>query len=206
MSNYRSFVKDFPARCERLLQTLEKTATGSQYDVSSAITFAAASVVIPFERLRHDSHPSNDASKEAVLKKAFGDLMRERFVGSRLIPGPDARSWCFGRLSTVKGDPDAWPELLSPVPLPSETKARDVIFHLRNALSHGNIFTRGDPIQRIVFLSETDYGSGVFKYLVASPADFRDFLQKWFFVPCGRRSADFRAPNRSPESTSPSPG
>jgi len=180
MSNYRSFVMDFPARCKELLRALEETAQGSRYDVSSALTFAAASIVIPFERLRRDCHPSKDASKHIVLKEAFDSLMRGKFLGSRLSPERSAHSWCFGRLSTVAGDPDAWPELRRPEPLHPSTKTRDMIFHLRNALSHGNIFTQGDPIRRVVFLSETAPGSGVFNYIVASPSDFRDLLQNWF--------------------------
>jgi hypothetical protein len=180
MSNYRSFVQDFPARCERLLRALEQTGPGSQYDVSSALRFAAASIVIPFERLRRECHPSKDASTHTGLKQAFDNILREKFLESRLGPEKPAHSWCSGRLSTVAGDPDAWPELRSPEPLRPGTKTRDMIFHLRNALAHGNIFTQGDPIRRIIFLSETEPGSGSFNYITASPTDFRGLLQKWF--------------------------
>lgn len=180
MSNYRSFVQDFPERCETLLLALEQTVPGSQYEVSSALTFAAASIVMPYERLRRECHPSKDAARYAALKKTFDNLMRERFLGSRLGPVSSAHSWCFGRLSSIQGDPDAWPELQSPTRLDESIKTREVMFHLRNALSHGNIFTHGDPIRRLVFLSETDYNTGVFNYIVASPPDFRQLLQRWF--------------------------
>jgi hypothetical protein len=176
---------------------------GSKYDVSSALTFAAAAIVIPFDRLRHDYHPSRDTSHNTVLKRAFDGMMREKFLESRLAPGRESHSWCFGRLLTVEGDPDAWPELQSLSPLPLNTKTRHLLFHLRNALSHGNIFTEGDPIQRITFLSETEYRSGVFNYLIASPADFRDLLQKWFSFLAGGKLPSYVLPDFLPEPASP---
>jgi len=152
MSNYRSFVRDFPARCEKLLRALEQTARGSQYDVSSALTFAAASIVIPFERLRRECHPSKDASTHTGLKQAFDSLMREKFLESQLGPGRVAHSWCFGRLSTVAGDPDAWPELDSPEPLRPGIKTRDMIFHLRCPLAREYLHPRrSDSTHRLPF-------------------------------------------------------
>lgn len=180
MSDYRSLVLDFPARCEELLCALEATPKGSQYDVTSAITFATVAIVLPFERLRHGPHPSGDAQKHTEIKEAFDRLRKTRFLGSPLLPHGSGCSWCFGRLSTVTGGPDAWPELQNPKPLPGWVNTYNVIVHLRNALSHGNIFTLGNPITRIIFLSETTYQSGLFNYLVVSPSDFREFLKKWF--------------------------
>lgn len=52
--------------------------------------------------------------------------------------------------------------------------------HIRNALAHGNIFTRGNPeIEQIILLSERAVGTNKFNFLAVAPADFRLFLKNW---------------------------
>jgi hypothetical protein len=70
--------------------------------------------------------------------------------------------------------------------LPSDKNVRDVVDVLRNALAHGSIFSYGDPIERLLFLSAnyTPHDGkmewdGTFSMLSVSPRDFRDFLEKW---------------------------
>ena len=54
-----------------------------------------------------------------------------------------------------------------------------MLLHIRNALAHGNIFTRGNPeIEQIILLSEAGWHEQV-RFLVVAPADFRRFLKNW---------------------------
>ena len=58
--------------------------------------------------------------------------------------------------------------------------ARSVLAHLRNALAHGNIFTHGDPIDLLIFLSRPSEESPTYAMLAVTPLDFRTFLRNWF--------------------------
>lgn len=78
-------------------------------------------------------------------------------------------------------EPDAWPELEKPKALGPKKKALTVVKHIRRALAHGNIFTRGEPnIEQIVLLSQVNKDTNnKFSFLAVAPGDFRSFLQNW---------------------------
>lgn len=178
MSEYRNFVQDFPKRCSKLLDRYEKTSRFAGLEVTMMIAIAAAGFTIPYERLR-SNHPFEDKKRYEKSAEMLEQLKKERFLSSRLTIGTD-RTWCFGRLASHQGNPDSWPEMHFPTPLKEKQKTSDVLYHLRNALAHGNIYTLKNPIQTIIFLSKKDKNSNIFNYLNVSPEDFCRFLHNWF--------------------------
>jgi hypothetical protein len=71
-------------------------------------------------------------------------------------------------------------------PLTDQTPANQVFAILRNALAHGNLWTRpgsSKHIRAVVFWAEDKdpHGSVLgYKYIYASTEDFYSFLLKWF--------------------------
>jgi hypothetical protein len=124
-------------------------------------------------------HPSGDREKFAKAAKGFDILLSERFLDSQLWDR-EPSSWCYGPLKTTKGDPDSWPELRNPTPINPSEKVEAILGHIRNALAHGNIFTRGgSQIECLVLLSKPHLHRPDFNYLLVSPEDFKEFLMKW---------------------------
>jgi hypothetical protein len=186
MSNYNNFVSDFPARCAALLEDFERTARLRKREVTLMLCVAMPSIVIPWERLagprsegQSPGHPSRDWERFDQAKSALDDLCEAPFQGSPIWPDSSSRSWFFGELADVSNGPDSWAELRTPKPLGPDKKARTVLLHIRNALAHGNIFTRGNPeIEQIILLSRPQ-GATRFRFLAVDPAEFRAFLRNW---------------------------
>jgi len=185
MSNYSNFVSDFPGRCAKLLKQFEKPARYSKLEVTHMLCVAMPSILVPLERLEgpHDKslgHPSQDWKKYERPKSVLDDLYKQSFRGSALWPVDSLDSWCFGKLAEVTGDPDSWEELNVPKRLSRDKTVRSLLKHIRNALAHGNIFTRGRPeIEQIILLSKPDKYADKFNFLLVGPADFRAFLNHW---------------------------
>ena len=151
------------------------------------ISIGTAGFVIPFERLREQRHPAGDRNRYAQAVQQFEAICTTEFLRSQLWSGASA-SWLYAHeVEDAERDLDWWPELADPKPLPSELRTAAVLDHLRNALAHGNIFTRGNPIELLVFLAKPRKDSRHYAMLAVSPADFRDFLQKWFSFLSGLR-------------------
>ena len=107
--------------------------------------------------------------------------MNESFQASRLVDA-DADAWYFGEKSGDPahwGDPDSWRELEKLKSLGPNRKTKGVLDHIRNALCHGSIWTRGNPIDQIVLLSQPDEKKAEFKLLIVAPKTFDVFLNKW---------------------------
>jgi hypothetical protein len=189
MSNYSNFVSDFPERCAELLGQFEKLAQLRRREVTLMLCIATPSIVVPLERLagprskpegEQPGHPSRDWEKFVQAKSDLDRLFILPFKGSRLWPDVSASSWSFGKLSDVSGEPDSWGELSAPKRLGPDKKAKAVLLHMRHALAHGNIFTRGRPeIEQIILLSQRAPNVNKFNFLAVAPADFRIFLQNW---------------------------
>ena len=190
MSEYRDLVSDFPTRCDSLLHLFEKQARRQRLEITLMLCIAAPSIIVPFERLQSPKprpdgskslgHPSRDWTRFLQAKSAFDNLCAQRFLGSPLWPNATAGSWHFDELSDVSGDPDGWRELRTPKPLGRNRTINRVLKHVRNALAHGNIFTRGgDEITQLLFVSKPDQNIEKFWFLAASPDDFRIFLKNW---------------------------
>lgn len=188
MSNYRNFVSDFPGRCDTLLARFDREAGRGGLDVTLMLCIAMPSIVVPVERLAGPSdtgdqpnpgHPSRDWHRFEEAKARLDRLFEGSFRGSELCPVTASSSWSFGELSNPADDPDSWPELSALKPLGRDKKSRTVLLHLRNALAHGNIFTRGTPqIDQIIFLSKPNEATR-FRYLAVTPVEFRGFLNNW---------------------------
>jgi hypothetical protein len=188
MSSYKNFVSDFPARCGALLGDFERPARLRKREVTLMLCVAMPSIVVPLERLAgprwgpegaNPGHPSRDWERFEQAKSSLETLFESAFRGSPIWPDAASRSWRFGELSDVSNGPDSWTELHTPKPLGSDRKAKTVLLHIRNALAHGNIFTRGNPeIEQIILLSRPR-GADRFRFLAVAPADFRAFLKYW---------------------------
>jgi hypothetical protein len=143
---------------------------------------AGTGLNIPLERLRSDNQGGavqerkNPEFSDACAK--FDALMRRPFKGSELCE-EDCETWSYGPLSSTENAPDSWPEIDSPAPLSNET-VKTIVHHIRNALAHGNLFTRGEPIEMLVFVSKLKHQSKEYRYLIVNPEEFTSFLHRWF--------------------------
>lgn len=179
MSGYTNFIQDFPTRCGELLATYKHRATFQGREVTLMLSIASAGFMIPFERMRA-KHPFGDKDRYIDLSNEFQALYKQKFISSDLCSGSAGR-WWYGKLVSHKGMPDDWPEMQNMQLADNKTKTIDILFHLRNALAHGNIFTTGKKIQKIIFLSKkSDSDDAPFYYLAVSPDDFCIFITNWF--------------------------
>lgn len=186
MSNYRDFITDYPDRAQKLLASVKNTEIGKKHNVTLMLSFATPCVIIPFERLRpprsHQTpHPAKVRARFKKAKKDFDKFLKKSKFLAEFSDDPKNHSWTFNTLESVSGDPDGWPDV-GDKDMTDQKTAKAILKHLRNALAHGNIFTRADDLNKIdmlVFLSETHLGSGKFNCLTVSPDDFYTFLVKW---------------------------
>ena len=189
MSNYSNYLDDFPRRCRDLLHLTEGAARLRGREVTLMLMVATSGMVVPYERLRRSSlfpHPADDRSSYPEAAMQFDDLMKQPFLTSALW-GQPVGSWSMGDISSVSCDPDGWSELRRLRPLPPGFRVSSLIYTMRNGLVHGNTYTRrdaGGQIAALVFVRDaTDRdpdGSGPYRFLHASPGDFRTFLHNWF--------------------------
>lgn len=186
MTAYKNFVRDLPERCSDLFNTLEETTRFIDKDVTFLIAIASTGINIPLERLKEPTgentpHPSRDWERYNQAKCQLAEIFEKYFLGSELWSNQPS-SWCCGNIKSVEKPLDDWPELIKPTPIRSDKTIGTILKHLRNALAHGNIYTRGsdEKIKEIIFLTEVKQYSNKFKYLSVSPRDFRIFLKKWF--------------------------
>lgn len=180
MSSYRNMTVEFSSRIAEILASFDTAAKDIRREVTFLLAIADPTVTIPLERLdqRHRSHGFNSFPQAAELNKY---LNRVPFIKSKLWPDENPSSWCYGGpLVSVDGDPDSWPELTSPSILTKSVFSITILKHLRNALSHGNVYTRGESeITDLVFLAWISRNDTRYMYIVCSPSDFRQFLDNW---------------------------
>ena len=186
MSAYKNFVQDFPLRCLDVLELARPSAGLKQREVTLALMVASAGLVIPYERLASKkAHVSGDPQTFADASSKLTSLLEGRFLTSPLAA--NTISWCAGKLKTITGDPDSWPELSPTKPMTVEKFTGTVVSAIRNALAHGSIYTLGNRIESIIFISKRDVfdKDGIktrddFSYILVSPVDFLTFLKNWF--------------------------
>jgi hypothetical protein len=190
MGAYSNFIQDFPERCRRLLSKHYVASKAAGIEVTLTIAVATSGLIVPFERLRVDDPKLQfeEAEKLAQARKQTNALRGRSFLNSRLWPSPEANSWLEIRGYTItKDDPNQWPELYEERPIPATKTVDSVLAHVRNALAHGSILTKGDPVQQLVFLSSDGcrkdskwIPSGKFNVIAVSVHDFHKFLLNWF--------------------------
>ncbi|CAH2032195.1 hypothetical protein [Trichlorobacter ammonificans] len=190
---YENYIKDFPARCSTLLDKFEDQARLLELDVTFLFSIASVGLTIPIERLKKPyinekepdknstPHPANDRDNYPNARDAMQNLRHKNFKRSELWD-TTMQPWYYGRLSSTLGPPDAWPEL-SELSKTSEVHSETtdcILNHIRNSLAHGNIYTSGNPIKKIIFLSELSTEKGKFNFLVIPLLGFSKFLRNWF--------------------------
>jgi len=180
MSAYKNFVQDFPTRCKSLLDMFDSQAARGNREVTLLLAVATPSLIVPFERLHKEAHPSRDDQRFAEASATLGAELSSQCDASRLWQQFKESDWRYKKLGTLRGDPDAWG-------LDSDTKGigakqtKTILAILRNALAHGNVWTRGDPIGTLVFVSRVclDKPEGPFHSLQCSPLVLAAFVRGW---------------------------
>ncbi len=182
MTAYKDFVKDFPNRCHQIFDLAQK---GSNLEVTVSLVIACAGFVIPFERLRPPGqipHPSNDRENHPEASKNLLKLLNSKFIISDLNPNKD--NWHAGNLASISGDPDSWSEIDRPKQVTKDKTVGNILKCIRNALAHGNLYTKGDPIESIIFISSNMDSQNKtvknYSYVCVSPSEFSKFLRNWF--------------------------
>ncbi len=185
MTAYANFVSDFPGRCRDVLHLYDSSSQKNGYDVTFLLSIATTGVCVPYDRLRPPSpvfgpHPSGDRDRFSCAAQKFEDLCGISFLQSPLS-SPLTNSWKFGSLSSTKGDPDSWKELQNATSVSEKETCRDLLTVIRNALAHGNIFIRDDPISELVLISQTKPKKNTppYRFLIVTPPSLRDFLNRW---------------------------
>lgn len=185
MSSYSDFLaQDFGSRCNKLMERFFPCSQKAECEVTFLLAIAAAGLVIPHERISQKGHqPLLDRKRFASCKKEL-----EGCLGKRLADVVDC-PWKGGLLAKADWPPDDWGELQNPAHLEKQTTLFDVVTRLRNALAHGNIFTRPrapGAIEDIVFVcgypanEKKRATKHPLRFVLASPEALKEFLEYWF--------------------------
>jgi len=174
MSNYRDFIRDFPARCLEILEQFHHSAKIRDREVTLLIMAATTALIIPKERLS-ETHLSKDRSDFVELGK---DVSWGRpFLSYNLCASPDL--WLYGRVQNPHSTPDDWEEFQ---PIRNQCGS-EILSIFRNALAHGNIYTEGRPISSLLFWSnQMDRNSNDvigYKYIKIPIQEFYEFIKRW---------------------------
>lgn len=181
MSAYKDFIQDFPKRCRVILNRSMSDSRIREYDVTILIMVATSAFTIPFERLNAGRnevvHQSRDSEKFPNQVKKLDALLKSKFVDS--IFYDHSSSWRSGYITDINGVPDAWPDLNKPKILGDDKEVSNVLKSIRNSLAHGSIFTRGNPIEEIIFLGSLHEQKNKYPFISMSPSSFKFFLNEW---------------------------
>ena len=185
MSEYENLIQDFPQRCKNILEAFVKQAKEMDREVTLMLAVVSASLVIPYERLGDFENPSGDAKKYFQAKSKFANECGNK-VFLDWVPGKESKSWKFTELdlNAVNQSPASWLRNIQPLPKEGEVgKVGYVLYHLRNAFAHGNIFTLAESkqIKSLIFLCKRKNNNTVEGYnlIEVLPEDLYVFLEKW---------------------------
>jgi len=191
MTAYQNFVSDFPERCVEVLDLAAGKSRLSGREVTLLIMAASTSLIVPFERLKTKGdgaiHPIGDVDQFPDAAQDLRELLDDRFIGSAVWRSDHSESWRLAKnLRNITGDPEQWLAGVKLKPISGEKKVKAISELMRNALAHGNLFTRGDPIEEIVLVNfhwkevpnEPSQLSN-FDALVVAPADLETMLRAW---------------------------
>lgn len=194
MTAYRNFIADFPVRCTEILSTFYDVAKTNDREVTLMLAVAAAALIVPYERLRlygndKKPHPYRDRDRPefGIAKDGFDRLLKQPFLESSIWCPKEPCSWQYGKVdkNLLRGDPDQWVPRAGHASVTVEQSCNDVLFVLRNALAHGNIWNLLEPgqteppqIAKLVFVRvpakcQTAY------FAAATPKDFGALLKSW---------------------------
>ena len=183
MGAFTNYVQDFPNRCNEVLEAFSYRAQEIKREVTLLLAVATPCLILPYERLHKKFHPSRDQEKFAVAKSTLDDKVLKKCGESCLWSTPDA--WRFKKLNLteLRGDPWQWGLNVDTESI-VDKKAKFVLSILRNALAHGSIWTMGDPIDTLVFVSLVEWEDnpeckGPFNTIQCSPKELGQFLKNW---------------------------
>lgn len=186
MSAYRDFTSDFPSRCLDILDNQMAWAKFRGRDVTLLLMVASSAFLVPYERLRPDNqrppHPSGDNKRFAELSLKLEILFREKFIGSQLCTSLE-NSWKYATdVKRIDGDIDTWFLPASLRPVTKEKQISAMLVWIRNALAHGNIYTSGNPIDKLILVQldePNNVKNSTCHVLSVNPEDFGRFVRGW---------------------------
>ena len=180
MGAYKNYVQDFPARCKEVLEEFTVDASEIGREVTLLLAIATPCLILPYERLHKDGHPSKDRDKFVKAKTTLDAELENKCGESCLWRNKSDDAWRFKQLDELLGDPDRWGLHNETEPITAQ-KSESILSILRNALAHGNIWTTSDPIETLVFVSRVHYNKpkGPFNTLQCSPKLLVQFIKNW---------------------------
>jgi len=148
--------------------------------VTLLLAVANPCLIFPYERLCKDKHPSHDRQKFIEAKKTLDAELRKECGKSCLWSSFSANDWRYKKLDKLSDDFGELGLDRETKPITSK-KVQDTLTNLRNALAHGNIWTIGNPIETLVFVSlvSLNQPKGPFNTLQCSPKIFLHFIKNW---------------------------
>lgn len=162
-----------------MLESFWPKAKVADREVTLLLAIAAACIPIPWERMREETNyspPGIDRDLYPEAASAFDALLKKTMSE---VAGANLCQWTFAENVLCNGHPDTWPELRKPQQMSKDKKLGTVIKHCRNALAHGGIYTRGNPIQQLVLRSKIRVREDKFNVITVTPLAFKEFLVFW---------------------------
>jgi hypothetical protein len=160
-----------------LLKIFQDKAELENLEVTLLLSIASTGLLIPYARLKEKNHPSSDLHNYYTAASALDKEMHGYFRKSVFTTAVGGH-WGFGNVTITDG---LYPEDINTLcrPISPKKQTGTVIKIIRNALAHGNILTRGNPIKRILFLSKPFNEAIRYDCIAVTIADFKLFLDKW---------------------------
>jgi hypothetical protein len=157
----------------------EPRAKNMGREVTLLIAVASAGFVVPYERmgLGNTKHPSGDQKTFASTLTALSELFQKPFASTPLCG--DRSSWLRGEIKDLSRLPDEWDKSKNV----GNIKTQRILKILRRGLAHGNIWTRGNPIDALVLAGEVRDSTGLvikYEFLQMPPSQFKTMLNSWF--------------------------
>lgn len=186
MSEYESWISDFPQRCGDLLELCAEVTQSRNREVTFLLAVASACIAIPLDRMRYQErdgqempHPMKDRGLSNKRRKKFDELVGKKMRELDFWNDKDYASFGHGKLESVERNPDSWKELQDPKPFGHDKEFKTLLSLIRNALAHGSVFTRGNEIREIVLLSREYAKSDRYEFLILTPRDLKRVVQFW---------------------------
>lgn len=181
MSAYRDYIIDFPSRCLNILNNYEPDARNNDLEVTLMLMAATSAFVIPMERL-DKKHLSQDFIKLREHISKYHKELGKHWDKSSL--SKDMNGWRYGLTKNFGNGPDGC-HTFDDV---NERTVSEILSIIRNALAHGNLYTKGNPIKYLVFYSEKrgellsncEYEILGYRHLHVPVSNLRQFLLNWF--------------------------
>jgi len=124
--------------------------------VTLLLSFAAQALVVPLERLNRDDADADSMKwwntiKNEDICSCTDDLFKECVC----------KQWHYGDIGTTKdsrqlpGSKASWSRKIMKEPLSRSSKisVNQLLACIRNAISHGQVWSLGDPISELMFIS-----------------------------------------------------